>query len=327
MSSEGRRAALVIDGLALCAQQEGHADNWILPLGSAPGPIKGARSHYYNEWQWDSDPSTGGDFASGKNVPVSDIYGENFVDNEQVSWSVPGRIQRRIHLYARLVECAAHALEAFCLSFKKECMFSFVFRSSARLTHFTCLGSPILTTPPLSPTPLPPRSANLTAVLVMLVREVNRPLRTSSTSTTGSWIATAFTETSAPNVRVEGERVPRPTQEETKRTRSRVFLHGAAWDLSWRVRVSLRTALGLCVHSVFPPPPTDPLRTACNVFFEINSDRQTFPPLSASSSRFCYSGCWCTQVYQRRMRRPVTRTPRRTSPRRIESRTNRKMNK
>jgi len=63
--------------------QEGHADNWILPLGSAPGPIKGARSHYYNEWQWDSDPSTGGDFASGKNVPVSDIYGENFVDNEQ----------------------------------------------------------------------------------------------------------------------------------------------------------------------------------------------------------------------------------------------------
>ena len=85
MSSEGQRAALVVDGLALCEQQEGHADNWILPLGSAPGPLKGSRSHYYNEWQWDSDPSTGGDFVSGNNVPLTDIYGENFVANEQVT--------------------------------------------------------------------------------------------------------------------------------------------------------------------------------------------------------------------------------------------------
>lgn len=63
--------------------QEGHAPDWILPLGSASGPLKGPKSHYYNEWAWDSDPSTGGDFAAGDKVPVEDIVGENFVDNEQ----------------------------------------------------------------------------------------------------------------------------------------------------------------------------------------------------------------------------------------------------
>ena len=128
MSSEGQRAALVVDGLALCEQQEGHADNWILPLGSAPGPLKGSRSHYYNEWQWDSDPSTGGDFVSGNNVPLTDIYGENFVANEQVTWSFLGSIQRRVHSFAQLEECAAHALETSFLSKERACMFAFFFR-------------------------------------------------------------------------------------------------------------------------------------------------------------------------------------------------------
>jgi len=52
--------------------QEGHDNNWIYDNGPVPGPIKGAKSHYYNEWRWDSDPDTSGDFVTGANVPEED---------------------------------------------------------------------------------------------------------------------------------------------------------------------------------------------------------------------------------------------------------------
>jgi len=63
--------------------QEGHGPDWIYQGGPPPGPIKGSRSHYYNEWKWDSDPETGGDFVAGSNVPEEDLQNENFVANEQ----------------------------------------------------------------------------------------------------------------------------------------------------------------------------------------------------------------------------------------------------
>lgn len=70
-------------------QQEGHGNDWIYPGGPPPGPIKGSRSHYYNEFKWDSDSETGGDFAAGANVPEEDLDNENFVANERVSLSCP----------------------------------------------------------------------------------------------------------------------------------------------------------------------------------------------------------------------------------------------
>jgi hypothetical protein len=66
-------------------QQEGHNNDWIYQDGPAPGPIKGSRSHYYNQWKWDSDPEMGGDFVAGANVPEEDLENENFVANERVS--------------------------------------------------------------------------------------------------------------------------------------------------------------------------------------------------------------------------------------------------
>ena len=63
--------------------QEGHGTDWIYDNGPVPGPIKGARSHYYNEFQWDSDPETSGDFVDGPNVPAEDLENENFVANER----------------------------------------------------------------------------------------------------------------------------------------------------------------------------------------------------------------------------------------------------
>jgi hypothetical protein len=45
-------------------------------------------SHYYNEFKWDSDPETSGDFAAGTNVPEEDLDNENFVANERVSSAI-----------------------------------------------------------------------------------------------------------------------------------------------------------------------------------------------------------------------------------------------
>jgi len=68
-----------------CVQQEGHGKDWIYTDGPDSGPLKGARSHYYNEFKWDSDRKTGGDFAAGSNVPEEDLINENFVANERAS--------------------------------------------------------------------------------------------------------------------------------------------------------------------------------------------------------------------------------------------------
>jgi hypothetical protein len=67
-----------------CLQQEGHSNDWIYGGGPYPGPIKGGASHYYNEFRWDSDPETGGDFVAGENVPEDDLDNYNFVANERV---------------------------------------------------------------------------------------------------------------------------------------------------------------------------------------------------------------------------------------------------
>ena len=61
-----------LSGVLACIQQEGHGNNWIYDNGPVPGPIKGAKSHYYNEWRWDSDADTSGDFVTGANVPEED---------------------------------------------------------------------------------------------------------------------------------------------------------------------------------------------------------------------------------------------------------------
>jgi hypothetical protein len=100
------------DVLALRAQQEGHGPDWIYQGGPPPGPIKGSRSHYYNEWKWDSDPETGGDFVAGSNVPEEDLQNENFVANEQVRWSF---LRAAYLLFGRWFKCATHALPAYFL--------------------------------------------------------------------------------------------------------------------------------------------------------------------------------------------------------------------
>lgn len=74
-------------------QQEGHNNDWIYQDGPAPGPIKGSRSHYYNQWKWDSDPEMGGDFVAGANVPEEDLENENFVRARTLAYDFTIRIQ------------------------------------------------------------------------------------------------------------------------------------------------------------------------------------------------------------------------------------------
>lgn len=86
---------LPVCGVLEHIQQEGHDNNWIYDNGPVSGPIKGAKSHYYNEWRWDSDADTSGDFVTGANVPEEDTEvgvdpsGNLVVANERVSASPP----------------------------------------------------------------------------------------------------------------------------------------------------------------------------------------------------------------------------------------------